>query len=420
MHMMSMIHRACKNLIRERGRLFLSFLFLMVALLMLGIARMFFAARSWGLKECDRVLARGIDGTGVFVKEGDLAGTNLEAFLEAAIDSGMVDAVGTFGSGHGFQNLPELLEQQRHFKTMNSGDAYLWGCVTTRGSLGLCNLRFREKADVTEEKWEASNWCGIYLGASFHDIPLGTVFSYSTGKGDEYVYEVIGLLEQNQRVIGNGVILGCHENGYESSIRLDDQVLFIAGSKRAYFSNSFAYTPAEGVTLQEAEDFLKKLAAEKRVQGLEFKKMQDGFRETRLEEEMVSKVLKKLGIVLALCCVLINVGTLILQFQARRREFGILYACGYSRRDLSLLFLSEHAVKTICALVISMAGLYVVAKSFFSLNQNSAWVLNFVMGTDILPWMFAMAVLFVLLFAAVPIGMLMQAYPVQLMRESRG
>lgn len=410
MRLTALLKMAGKNIIRERARLLLSFLCLVMTLLTLGTARLFFAARSWGLKECDLILAEGIDNAGTIVLQ-DAADAGYGRFLEAAIDSGKVRAIGSFQNGVGTTLLPELMEKQHSFPGMDPHDPYLRVCSATRWALGLCReLVLREKMEVPEEKWEDPNWCGVYLGASFTDVPLGTTWRHEAPNGMVYEWEVIGLLDREQRVLSDRVIQDCHEAGYDSSILLDQQVLFLTGSKRAYQSSAVAYVPAEGVSLEEAQGYLEELAREHGVNA-SFQKMRDGFRETRLEDEMIGKVLGKLAFVLVGGCFLINVGTVILQFEAKRSEYGILYAIGYSRREICGLFVAENGIKMAAAFLPALGLLYGVAKALFSANAWNAWVMGVVYRRDVIPCMAVASILFTAAFASVPAMMLARACP---------
>lgn len=417
------LKRAWKNIVKERIRLLMSFLFLLLTFLTLGASRMFFAAQTWGMKECENVLARGIDGTGTLRLVNFPPNADEELFLERAIDSEIIEAIGNFSGTLGKSGtdiLPELTKIQHTFPNMDPSYRYLQMCSTTRWALGLCKLQFRERAEVPEEKWSDHNWTGLYLGSSFRDVPLGTVYRYETYDGTVREYEVIGLLERDQRLLNLMVFYHCDEAGYASSKLLDDLVLFVAGShKGAWLSGSCGYIPAEGVSLEEAENYLKDLADELEV-PIEFEKMKDGFQKTKLEDEMITRILKKLSFVLVACCFLINAGTLILQFQARKKEFGILYAFGCSERDICKIFLAENGIKMALAFLISFCGIYSVAQQFFTTDENATWVLGYVMRTDLLPYMLLVAIAFTMIFALIPITMLLQARPAGLMKESRG
>lgn len=419
------IKRAWKNIIKERSRLLTSFLFLVLAFLTLGASRMFFAAQTWGMKECENLLARGIEGTGTLqIEDGYYKTENEAPFIEKAIHSGMIEAIGNFSgtSGKSGTNiLPELMEIQRTFPGKDPSFPHLETCATTRWALGLCKeLQFRERAEVPEEKWNDPHWSGLYLGASFRDVPLGTVYRDITSDGTVWEYEVIGLLDRDQRLLSEMVIYHCDEDGYQSSKPLDDLVVFVMGFQKGVWPTpSCAYIPAEGVSLEEAESYLKSLADELGI-PMKFDRMKDGFQKSKFEDQMITRILKKLSFVLVACCFLINVGTLILQFQARKKEFGILYACGCSERDVCKIFLAENGIKMALAFLISFCSVYYAARGFFEINGNTTWVLGYVVRTNLLPYMILVALAFAVIFAMIPITMLLQARPAGLMKESRG
>lgn len=314
------------------------FLFsILLLVLVLYFAAQFYcmiAVYSGGEEDCDRILSGGIDGAGIARVSHcarDLAGL----YKKTACESSWVKAIGSVSRTEtsGESDLLLLFYGQLDNSSYEgTGKAVASKWEMDRTVVDICRISFQDRKDVEEEKWNSDSWWGYYLGADFSDIPVGTTYVQSVGINQYRVHEVIGILEKGSEFVKPGVLSDGNGNEYDSWERLDNAVIRVTDGKEN--SGSWAYIPEDGVSLQEAEDYLRKLADEMELQDIQFLKMREAFDYQGKDNRITLQIWKEMLFMVTGCAFLILICVQFLAVLNQGKEIGVLYSMGFLQRDV--------------------------------------------------------------------------------------
>lgn len=409
-----------ENIMHQKARFFLSTVMIGLSMIGIGYFMMFSNVSKYVKDECDRVLAGGVDGTGV-MKVSDIV-YEVKKLKEEAMASGKIECIGTWMSGDMFWVLSEDLVPEPYKN--KDGPKMFWVSID-RTMLGICNLRFYKKRDVPEEKWKDPDWYGIYLGWEYRHIPLGTVYKEDIMlPGITKEYEVIGILEKGQEFISDTVVLDGMGNGVYSVESWDNAVIVpmeLYVSDRV-MTNYLLYTPKEGISMGEAKSYLEEKAKELGLRPYFFD-LREGFYLEELNQQDYRRIEKELCVMLCVTCVLINVCLLIIQLIRDKKEMGIFYACGFSHRDVFAIYVWQSILKIMIAWTVGFVGLKVLCQQSFNYHTDSPWKCP--LGDRwfhyrALPPMTGFAIVLIGTFILIQACMMHRSVPAELMKDSRG
>lgn len=430
MKLQNIIRISIEDVMCQKTRFLLSVILIGMGLFGIGYFHLFSSGQSKIVRqECDRMLTRGIDGTGL-IRVENYDTYEAKQLKKDAIASGMVEYIGTWEAGSDLWE-SELTALQRTFPDMDPDNwqrvfpsddpnRFLEMCCIDRTALGICSLCFSEKAQVPEEQWKKDGWHGIYLGGNFRDIPLGTVYEREFyGKKEEY--EVIGILEKGQ-YIPSIMVIACGEgDGFFTSLNLDSLVVCVMEMNVSEMTetSAWAYVPGENVKLEEARAYLAERAGELGVKA-EFAGLRDGFTVQEITYRDLQQIDNEIYATLFLSSLLINSCIMAMQVIGNKKNLGIYYACGFSRGDIIRLYVCQNVLRVMTALGLSWMALRRYCQNTTStslLYKNSAfrWL-----NQIALPQMFCFGIVLIGIFSVIPICMIWRGRPAELMKDSRG
>jgi len=439
MRIKNIILVAIMDIMCQKIRFFLSAMIIGVSLLIIGYLSFFSNIAKCNRDECDKLLARGINGTGM-IQVFSTGNYNELELIQNAYDGGIFESIGVWQYAINAFPLPEELLQTRRLHKGFSADATPWVYID-KNVLELHNIKFSQRIVIPDENWDRSNWYGIYLGANYDGIPVGT--TYVTDRFDESVeFEVLGIMKKGQMMMSSDVCAFGRADELSSLYVLDDVIIMVYTGMPPTWVGTYcngAYTVANGYTLKEARSYLENRAKELNV-DIETGYLSDGFQAEEIEERDLQKVDKDLSGLIIITCVLLCSCIICMEMIGNRKQYGIYYANGFSLKDLLQMHICQNLIRVLLPLV----GAWFVLKKYiyelydipvFSGNLGAEQVLLMIEDCTtyenikmvdmwryqtILPCMVFVAIILFILCTIIPTSILVGKEPYALLKDTRG
>lgn len=373
-------------------------LLVVLSILIIAFSEIILVGYNYGYTSVDRVLRQGIEKTGVIRSDNYSAG-----FFEELMAR---PEVATLGSTYTYVTdvLPELYGIQKgHLK---SDEGYLKYELISRSAVNLCEIRLKEGTLPEELLWaeqEGKYTEYLYLGAGFADIPVGTVY-----ESPSTTYMVAGILDKSQRWIDHSLINGFYMNELDYAFDCDYRVLAV--TEVTVFSDVWICT-SDGYTMEQAAEQAFQIAKKYGV-DMRFTSLQTYCESTMGDAMTLQVILSKLVVIVCFSCVVMLVCLQLLQILSLEKDFGVMYAVGFSRSEIWRAMVLKNILLAIVAFLVTVPILIRVMKRWFRDNQ---WdTVLFIMARYALPIAVA-AILGVVLFSSlVVLVMLKKITPVQM------
>ena len=413
---------AINEIMIKKVRFFLSTIIIGLSLLGIGYYYMFSNESNYHRYECDKALTKGIDGTGAMQVFGDYE--DQRRFKKEAMDGGKIEYIGTWLPLSSSNQLPEELIKQRQANGFTPSKHTVWYYMD-RSALGAHNLEFAQLEEVSEEKWMNSEWNGVYLGYNYHGIPVGSIYEFTIFDGTKLNCEVVGILEKGDQIVSNLVMADGRGNGIYTMEYLDDAIIM---PERLYISDrpkgacNWVYTPANGVSLKEARTFLEEKAKELGLM-IEIAYLSDGFLAEEIEQRDIRRIDQESYVILCVICMLICTCLQFMQVMEERKKLGILYANGFSGRDIIWMFIWRSIMQVIVAMIVAWLGLKKLGEGFFDMPTVQANVIKSVnrwINVFALPKMICFGMIVFVICVSIPFLMIKDKSPAELLMDTRG
>ncbi len=371
---------------------------------------------SQGKTLCDKCLNGGIKQAGAIEIENFSTGdhNNINNFEQQA---GQLDEITGIGSSGCFGNDSECLRELMDRQTQMEGTdaSSFWFVSVNWEGAGVCKFDLQQ-GKPPEEYERQEDVLLLYLGSSYSDIPVGTVYEVKGEPG--YTYYVAGILEKGMKWISEDiyledVIVDSHyvENLDHYAVVIGDDI------------NSFrlTYTVKEGYTVKEAEKKLIELAEQNGL-DMNFAMLSDIIEEREHQHGFLIHMIQKIFVSVVVAAFFLLLCTQLSEMMDDMRYFGILYANGASTKDIICILFGENLLKVFVAFLLAVFAMYFVLKAQWHMFQpgveaweNAKYLLFFgTMG----PALLAGGVL-VVLTAMIPALWLKKKSPVELMQGYR-
>ncbi len=223
---------------------------------------------------------------------------------------------------------------------------------------------------------------GVSVGyALAHKYPVGSVIDI---EGDSY--EVTQVLKKGSCWVDDQIDSGAY-------INLDTKVVADAGSllkKDSYYilngMNSICYVVEPGADREQAKAKINERAKELGLEIYNQKSIAELFAEGRegLWEEKEIFIMPLVLIILATASVIVSS---MITVYLRKQSLGILYAAGYSHRDIMWMYVAENLLKILLAHGLASAYWIMNQKSFLGMEENVSlmWLIEpMVIAVDVL------------------------------------
>ncbi len=352
-----------------------------------------------GYTSADRVLQQGVKKTGVIRSYNYNIG-----FFEELMARPEVATLGSTDT-YGTDVLPELYEIQRGH--LQSDEGYLNYEMISRGAANLCEIRLKEGVLPENLPWEEQGGKYteyLYLGAGFAGIPVGTVYETQTT-----TYIVAGILNKSQRWIDPSLRNGFSMNELDYTFDCDYRVLVV--TEIAFFSGAWICA-SDGYTIEQAIEQAFQIA-DKHGVDMRCTSLQTYYEDSMADVMTLKAILSKLVVIICFSCVFMLICLQLLQILSLEKDFGVMYAVGFSRSELWRAMLLKNILMAIVAFFVTVPVLIFGMKRWFGRSNQWDTILP-IMTRYALPMAVAVILGAVLLSSLVVLVMLRKITPVQM------
>ncbi len=218
-------------------------------------------------------------------------------------------------------------------------------------------------------------------------------------------YQVSDILQKGSKWLDDDITFGMYYNLDNYVIKSLDTVISQDAGMLVMGNNTFCFqvdelTSGENVK-QQVMDVAEKIGLEIYSIRSLLEKMQWSRRELHSDKDEII-----LSTVLFFTAILTMVVSSLITIYIRRRDIGIMYANGYSKREVSFMYVIETIIKIVIA--------FVMASAYWSINQYSIYDWRI----SVMPYLLAasgiIAVLLIFVSSYIPFIMIRQLKPVEL------
>ena len=371
-------------------------------------------------ESCRSVLAEDLENTGmIYAKNGGYQSEGAMLFMRDAVNEGTVTAIGCTVTLM-VDRLQELARIQSVNEKVDDRGLLQWTYVDET-FLDICSPKFAKvmTADGQTDKKpedEGETRFSLYLGYNFIEIPVGTCYYEKISEEKTYVYEVRGIFEKGERFLLPEMVNGQSAGTGASTIPLDNQVMFCGSVSPP--SAFWMYSFQQGGDGEGTRTALKKLA-EKRGLDIEFSSLKATFDYARMKSGQMQAVFGKLFAMVSAVALLISFTVFVAHFLKNARDYGILYADGFSSHELQLSCVLENVWQCMIALILAEAVVYFAGRAFFGGMPEGTVMVNYVFWHYLLPFLIFATVLAILIVSAIPVMILGSVKPITLLRGEK-
>lgn len=394
----------------------LTVVLMVISLLLIMFTVMIYKGEQYSYISSDNMLSKGMEGTAVLRLDDEsfVSQDGTIDFLREAYERDEIYCIGSMVDyGCYYESLGELYEIQKgHVQNYEIGleDELIEMKTLNSYLMPLCELKLKEGTPV--EQLEIKDWDNIeylYLGAVYDDIEVGTVFTEKDGSK----LIVAGIIEENQRWIKSEL-----EHTYTSEI-LDytvdcNYVIFLVSNKNV-FSSGLWLCAEDGYTIEEAIDAAKEVGTKCGIL-FTYETLTDKAKEVTRDTDLLLLYLTKLLGIIMVATILMMLTTQIVIMLENTKNYGIMYAVGFSRKEVNRMLLWKHIITAFTSLVLAIPLCMMVAQYRFA-NDDMKYMIKNILGHYVFPVAIAVSVGMIVIMHIVTCAVLKRFTPVKLIHN---
>ena len=312
--------------------------------------------------------------------------------------------------GCAYESLNELYEIQRgHVQDYEIAlqDDLIEIKMINSYAMPLCNLKLKEGIPIEELEFKDSEKIEyLYLGAAYEDIAVGTAFTEKDGKK----FVVAGVIEENQRWILSSLVDTYTSEILDYTIDCNYEIFLV--TNQDVFSSGLWICAEDGYTIEQAIDAAKEVGKKYDIKFSYDTLMDKVNRVSQDTALLLSYLTKLLGIVMVASLLMI-ITTQIVTMLESSKNYGVMYAVGFSRREVNRMLLWKHIITAITSLVITIPLCMFVAQYRFA-NDDMNYMIKTVLSTYVFPAAIIVAIVIVIIMHIVTCAILKRLTPVKL------
>ncbi|MGN0166262.1 MAG: FtsX-like permease family protein [Lachnospiraceae bacterium] len=413
-----MFYLILDNISRRRG-VFWGMVFLnTIALLAIGTSCYITGLNNRNTKSTDGVLAQGIYQSGMVWWDNGEAWSedDITAFFNELEESDEIAAVGAYWYPVGDRPYwtPLIEAQDKTQKSdidLNNSIRFL---SMNYSMVNFCNLEIAEGIDFGDAiQYDDDLTAVIYLGADFSDIPVGSV--HEVRNKDERImfrYYVAGRLKEDCYWAKEGLAsdTGDFLPSFDK-VCLDH--MFITLDNRGISLGGY-YSPESGYTLEEATQRLSEISDNYGLNAHTEVLADLIYNRDAFNREMI-RYSSGIAILVIGTTITIMICMQLSALVLRSREYGVLYANGYRRKDLILISVGENLVRGFVSVIFAATPLYLLVCQLSLYDWNNAK--KSIFFCQALPAMIIVMLLVVVIGSVVPVVTFLRKQPVELLEN---
>lgn len=411
-----MLRFAFDMIVSNLKKYILSVLLMSISLLLIMFSLLIYKGEQYSYISCNDALNKGIDGTAVLRLDENsfIYNQEVKTFLKEAFERKEIYCIGSMVDyGCTYESLNELYEIQRgHVQDYEIAlqDDLIEIKMINSYAMPLCNLKLKEGIPIEELEFKDSEKIEyLYLGAAYEDIAVGTAFTEKDGKK----FVVAGVIEENQRWILSSLVDTYTSEILDYTIDCNYEIFLV--TNQDVFSSGLWICAEDGYTIEQAIDAAKEVGKKYDIKFSYDTLMDKVNRVSQDTALLLSYLTKLLGIVMVASLLMI-ITTQIVTMLESSKNYGVMYAVGFSRREVNRMLLWKHIITAITSLVITIPLCMFVAQYRFA-NDDMNYMIKTVLSTYVFPAAIIVAIVIVIIMHIVTCAILKRLTPVKLIHS---
>lgn len=339
----------------------LSVLLVFVCSLLVLFTLMVYHGQNLVYESCDHVLARGVKNTGIIQIMDESYWDKIQNYVEQLERRKEIQVIGDCSEYIEMESALEPLWriQEGNYGFEDMGETGLYIENILRSASNLCEMKLSSGTPIEQLSFADPSVYYLYLGYGFRDIPVGTTYQV-----EECAYQVAGILSSGQSWIKEELLL---DFSYEigNAAQSCDYMVFKIRDKEPPLCDYLWISSAEGYSIDEALAVADQLA-EKSGIDIHYSSLQERYEVSQARTILLLQYLSHIIGIVGITALLMLISLQIVFILNNRKEYGIMYAIGFSKRDIFLSTFFYNVITSVVAFVLVLPCLYGVAKLWFS------------------------------------------------------
>jgi len=389
----------------------LSVLLVFVCSLLVLFTLMAYHGQNLVYESCDYVLARGVKNTGIIQIMDEPYFDKIQNYVEQLEKR---EEIHTIGDCSEYIEVASVLEplwtiQEENYGFENMGETGLYIENVLRSASNLCEMKLSSGTPVEQLNFSDSSVYYLYLGYGFRDIPIGTTYQV---EGE--TYQVAGILRSGQSWIKEE-LLQDFSSEIGNAAQSCDYMVFKIRDKEPPLSDYLWISSAEGYSIEDALSVADQVAEESGI-DIHYSSLQERYEVSQARTIILLQYLSHIIGIVGITALLMLISLQIVFILNNRKEYGILYAIGFSKRDIFLSAFFYNVITSVVAFVLALPCLYWIAKKWFS-NCGMDYIVERIFLPHMLPAELGMIGLLLLVVSIVTNSILHVFTPVRMIRS---
>ena len=322
----------------------------------------------------DTLLVCGVDCTAELdIDYGDNMGLEqlkemqlkISEFLDDVSEEAEINCIGSYSTG-GYLPIPELYEIQK--KGGGTFDEYLNMTSIHKNATDMFKIEITSGTHPSEMKFE-SDTDYLYLGSGYKDfINPGTEYEVNG-----YKFKVAGILDESQIFFDDNFTSGISATSYSVTHDMKYEILCFSD----YHTSRFLLCANKGYNINQAIEKLYSVAEKYDMQDyILYTTLNDKYEMANQEWLFIKNILYKLITIVCISCILMLICTHILDLLSQMRNYGIMYANGFSISDISKIITIKNIAVSVFAFLISIIICLLAVNLVFKGSEDMSDVFN--------------------------------------------
>lgn len=358
-------------------------------------------------ESCDRVLSSGVKGTGIIQIIDDFYNQKTSQFFHDLRQQKEIQAIGDCTSyiEQSAEMKPLRKIQQKQYASELEG-VYIWEVM--QSTLPICSIKLNSGTQPEELIFHSDNLYYLYLGYSFHNIPIGTTYQC-----DGNTYKVAGIICKGQEWIKEDLLT---DFSYENATAAQscDYMIFKIKDERPPLTDYCWLSAAPGYTIDDALDKANSLAQKRKIE-IHYSSLQEQYEISQTSTITLLGYLYKIIWIVGSTSILMLISLQIVFILSNRKEYGVMLTAGFSQRDIFLSVLFYNIITAIIAICLVLPCLYAIAKYWFATSYEIDYIVKYIFLPHMLPAELLMVSIMLSVITIVTNGILHILTPVQML-----
>lgn len=335
---------------------------------------------NYNRNSCDKLLSSGVDGTGYLVLESNRSEQEFwekeMPFRKALYQYEGITAIGTVRDSG--TNLPEEVRrlQEKYDSSENTraynAKGYVRVTCIEPTFLELNPISLAKGQPISPDISLDKDYCYLYLGWDYREIPVGTKYRQSFDSGLTLTYEVAGIMKKGTKLVSDE-IFWIDADSVVSYQNVDNAIVTIeksAGKPWELFG-----IDTKHYSMNEVRHYIKKLAAQYGYQ-VSIATLSATFDRAEANSAEVRKYIRDLFVLVCLVTIGIMMCMQVIDFMSHEYEYGIMRISGFTQKELIQVFWIQNIAKLLCAYAVAAGILALFLQPMFAIDDTSALVIH--------------------------------------------